>query len=358
MQMTQKISLRSVHAILAFGILLSMMTGCKSTDKHNTGSGLEGFSANNNAQTKNVALMMTSYGSTPGMADQFAQDNNNLYAVLSDPKTHYNFKINNYSQVGHYQMIAAVQSSAAEVTTDGTLLVFITAHGANNGTIQPADQQFATFGYQNILDAIRAGRKNKGKFQRLVIVISACYSGTWLNTLTSSDDVATQRLVMTSVTSDSLSYVGSATAAMYQTFLAFKDKPNVSMATFLATAQAQSGNMLQYSVNDRAILTEPFISRVIIPEADGTLDISTIAMTIQNGSDTTLYIYASKEIESMSFVDGTGNPYSCTMRAQPQTQWPWICFAKVEAGYLKLSTIKGLVTVDGKTYSQTIDLAH
>ncbi len=82
MQMTQKISLRSAHAILAFGILLSVMTGCKSTDKHKSDSGLEGFSANNNAQTKNVALMMTSYGSTPGMAGLFTLDNNNLYAVL------------------------------------------------------------------------------------------------------------------------------------------------------------------------------------------------------------------------------------------------------------------------------------
>ena len=224
-------------------------------------SDLEGFSAHNGAATKNVAVLMTAYASTPGYASMFEQDLANFARVISDPKGNYRFDAQSYRQVGHNGMEANIRDAAAKVSTDGTLLVFITAHGSPSGTIQPEGQAYATFGYQNVLASIRAGRKDKGPIQRLVLVISACYSGSWLSTLAPSDDVVKQRLVMTSVDAGNLSQIGSATSAVYQAFQKMKDHTGDSMSQFLATAKSYSGGMLQYNVNDQALLSEPFLNK-------------------------------------------------------------------------------------------------
>lgn len=226
-------------------------------------SSLEGMSANNGSNTKNIALMMTAYGSTPSYGGYFEQDLTNFSQVISDPKGNYKFETIASHRASHTMMEAQIRDAAAKVSADGTLLIFITAHGSPSGTIQPEGQAYATFGYQNILKSIRDGRKDKGTFQRLVVVISACYSGSWLRTLASSDDVVKQRLVMTSVDANNLSMIGSATAAFNKAFQAMKGHPDQTMSQFLATAKSYSGGRLQYSVNDQAILNETFINKAL-----------------------------------------------------------------------------------------------
>ena len=52
-------------AVLLILLQVFALVSCKSRgSKHNQGSEIEGFSANNSTLTKNAAIMMTAYGST------------------------------------------------------------------------------------------------------------------------------------------------------------------------------------------------------------------------------------------------------------------------------------------------------
>ena len=343
--------------------LSALVYGCRSTSKTESASSVEGFSANSNIQSKNAAVLMTSYGSTPGNGPMFEQDLSNFYAVITDPKADYRFDTTAFHQVGHDAMGSAIQQGAAKVSADGTLLVFITAHGAQSGVIQPADQMYATFGYENILANIRAARKDKGPFQRLVVVISACYSGSWLNTLSPSTDVARQRLVITSVNANTQSMIGSATNAMYQAFLAMKNNPNQTMGQFIASAQSYSGGMLQYSVNDNSILNEPLLNKTIdlANLLDNTTGIKLYALTQHVGEVDKLYLYASKDVSALYFVDGSKQPYACTVKTKAQDDWPYICTIQLKSGsgYMTGSDpIKMIFEYQDKVYGQEVVIHH
>lgn len=347
-----------------FVLAAIMLSNCRSASKAPAASDIAGFSANNTTLTKNAAVLMTAYGSTPQISGMFEQDQANFYSVITNPAGHYGFDTKAYSQVGHNDMGTHIQEAAAKVSADGTLLVFITAHGAPSGQIQPADQAYATFGYENILANIRAARAKKGPFQRLVIVISACYSGSWLYTLSSSNDIAKQRLVMTSVDSANLSMIGSATNAVYQTFQAMKGNRTMTMEQFLVTAKSNSGNALQYSVNDSAILREPFINNPIDLNSllANNTDVKLHALTTNVAKEGKLYLYASKEVTSLYFIDGTNQPYQCTIRAQPQENWPYICRIplKPNSDYVRSDhdPLKMIFVYGDKAYVEEVPIEH
>lgn len=340
------------------------LVSCKSSgSKHKQGSEIEGFSANNSTLTKNAAIMMTAYGSTPGMGGMFEQDQENMYGVLADPTANYKFDIEKASNVSHNQLETLIAKAAAKVTADGTLLVFITAHGSPNGFIQPSDQAYATFGYGEIIKSIRNGRSGLGPFTRLVVIISACYSGSWLDTLTPSDDLAKQRLVMTSVDASNLSMIGSATTAVAGTFTALKSNPKATMSEFLDTAKGQSGGALQYNVNDQAILSEPFLSSPIDIKnvVEERSDIKITALSREVDGVGKLYLYASKAISAMFFVDGSNKPYECSVRAVPQPDWPFICVITLgkNSGYLtRTEPIGAIYSIDGKTHKSSVTIQH
>lgn len=344
-------------------LLIILITGgCKNTGSDNS-SHVEGLSASSDILTKNAAVLMTSYGSTPQNGQMFEQDLNNLYAVVTDPKANYRFDTTVYHQVGHNDMGQHIQEAAGKVSGDGTLLIFITAHGHWSGVIQPADQAYATFGYENILANIRAARKTKGPFQRLVIVISACYSGSWLNTLSPSSDVARQRLVMTSVTAATQSTIGSATNAMYQALAATKNSPSQTMGQFIATAQSYSGGLLQYNVNDNSILAEPFFNKTIDLNrlAANDTGVKVHALTKHVGGSDHLYLYASKNVPALYLLDGTKKTFACTVKMQPQEAWPHICQIPLAADspYMKYAEpIKTIFEYEDKIYVDETYIEH
>lgn len=344
-------------------VIVLAMIGCKATDRNQNASSVEGFSANSTILTKNAAVLMTSYGSTPQNAQMFEQDLNNLHAVVTDPKANYRFDTTIYHQVGHNAMGLHIQEAARKVSGDGTLLIFITAHGHWSGVIQPADQQYATFGYENILANIRAARKDRGPFQRLVIVVSACYSGSWLNTLSSSSDIARQRLVMTSVSAGSQSIIGSATNAMHQAFAAMKQNPNQTMGQFITAAQSYSGGVLQYSVSDNAILAESFLNKTIdlsrLAENDTGIEVH--ALTKRVADKDSLFLYASKKLPALYLLDGSKKPYACSVKMQPQEAWPHICQIVLNAGspYMTYADpIQLIFEYQDKIYSDDVMIEH
>lgn len=83
-----------------------------------------------------------------------------------------------------------------------------------------------------------------------------------------------------------------------------------------------------------------------------------IAITENVGSSTYLYIYATKDLDSTSFVDGTGADYPCARRMLAQTGWPYICQAAVNSRYGQLSGISGKATAGGKTVQLQIPIVR
>jgi hypothetical protein len=244
---------KTLHTFL----ITAAITGCGVERATQPTSDLQAFSAS--ASATNQALLMTAPSYTPGMAGMFNRDLANFKAVLADPEGNYNFTVTDLYYVGHQQMESSIATAAAKVSADGTLMVFITAHGSQNGMIQPQGQNYATFSYHNILRAIRAGRKDLGKFKRFVLFISACYSGSWLYSVPRDvEEFAEERLVLTSVDPRNLSTIGAATSAMFQTFNQFKNKSDVSMRTFLNTYK-QRNYLGQWSAVPETILDEPLI---------------------------------------------------------------------------------------------------
>jgi len=201
---------------------------------------------------------MTSYGYTPGYASLFESDLQNMKKIIIDPTGNYKFDTTAESNAGHYAMIEFIAQSAKKVSEDGALLVYITAHGADSGQIEPADQQYATFGFPEVLKGIQKGRKDLPPFKRLFIVISACYSGSWLDTIRANASYK-EFVALTSASPWELSNIGEATAAMKVAFDQAKAKPNTTMRSFLDASRRQNPH-IQFKAEPATIWDEPLIN--------------------------------------------------------------------------------------------------
>ena len=256
-------------ALIASFVVMVVASSCKTvlSKGSNGDSSVKGLSASANAE--NVALLMTAYGHTPGYGSYFETDMEQFRALVTDPTGNYRFKTMIGQRVGHNQMLANIRSAASQVSADGTLLLFITAHGSTGGQIQPDDQRYTTLGYADILQAIRDGR-NGQPFRRFVFFVSACYSGTWFNSLQSSDGLFKERLVISSVGPNQLSWIAQASRGMLQAFHQLKDSPNATLLNLIGQARANVGDIL-YSAVPESMMSEPLVN----PPSDSTAQPST-----------------------------------------------------------------------------------
>lgn len=251
--------IRLTGKILLTGLMISLAGGCRTTSARGVGDGshVRGLSAS--ASANNVAVLMTSYGDTPSYGGLFETDMDQFRQVISDPTGNYQFRTIVGQRAGHDDMMANIRSGASQVSIDGTLLVFIAAHGSQAGMIQPEGQAYTTFGYNHVLQAIQEGR-NGVRFRRLVLFISACYSGSWIYSLPALDGLFQERLVITSVGPNQLSNISEATRGMYQAFQQLKDTQNATLENLIAQAQANVGNILYYA-EPQAMMAEALINR-------------------------------------------------------------------------------------------------
>lgn len=371
-------------SILLLAIICTVsLSSCRSSNKK---SNLEGFAAITSDSTQNVAILITAYGSTPGYAGMFEQDLNNMNAVLTDKSANYDFKTFISRNAGHNTMMGNIAYAAQNVSPDGTLMVYITAHGSTNGAIQPGDQAYATFGYGHIVQSIRNGRAGKPAFKRLVVVISACYSGSWLNTLQYDKNLFSEYMVMTSVNAGSLSMIGSATSAMYSAFVSLKNNPSATMLQFYNTTRAYNGNV-QAVGYPQSIWNDLMINKTTVdttketstekmvasetPEATKetsgvkyaraeSIDAKMIGVT-QTGTDGKfyLYLYSSRVLTSLSYWVGGTNYIDCKEMMAPQAAWPFICRVYVSDGYKTIDSLKANAVANGVTANNIeIPLVH
>jgi hypothetical protein len=346
---------RAVTALLSLALLgvLTVAASCRTSDRDD--SALEGFSASSSAG--NVAVLMTAYGSTPGMAGLFETDMAQIKQVISDPAGNYAFNTTLVQAAGHNRMLQAIKDGASRVSEDGTLMVFITAHGATNGTLQPNDQAYATLGYSHILGAIREGRAGK-KFRRLVLFISACYSGSWMSTLQSSD-LFGERLVMTSVGPNELSMIGNATRSMLSAFQAHKDSKTVTMSQFFATTRQYSPSMMVVAT-PTTLLSEPLVN-----PSDGSVPPYTPpedkvqAITAKTGAETVLFAYSTRDgatIEVWSEAESRWLPTPKSYASQDA--WPTVRGLSVSDRWTTVDSVKLKVTTGGESKEFEVALTH
>lgn len=241
-------------------IITLSFVSCKMADTtpNASSSRTKGFSSSSGGSVKNAAILMTSYGHTPSYRNYFENDLQNMKAVVSDPTGNYQFESETVSNATHQGLIDAIAKSAKLVSVDGTLFVYITAHGAVSGQIEPADQSYATFGYPEILEGIHKGRAGMPAFKRLFIVISACYSGSWLPTI-KLDPAFTEYLAMTSVDENNLSGIGDATQAMKEAFASAKTKSNATMQSFINDTHQINGQ-IRYKAEPASLWNEPLVN--------------------------------------------------------------------------------------------------
>lgn len=282
-------------------VVALLIVSCR--DQENVRSSTKGFSSSSSA--KNEALLMTAYGHTPGYRDMFERDLENMKAIVTDPTGNYAFHTETVSNAGQSQMIAAIAKAAQAVSPDGTFFLYITAHGATSGQIEPAGQQYATFGFPQVLQGIRQGRAGMPPFKRLFIFISACYSGSWLSKI-GPDPSYSEYIAMTSVDAYSLSTIGNATAAMKRGFTSAKKNPTITMQGFLQ-ASLQNDPGIQYEAQPQSLWYEPLINSGTPTTPDNSQGIALAARVI-DGS------VAGKTQLQLSVPAGTAIPTLCLKR--------------------------------------------
>jgi len=241
---------------------------------------VKGLSASSTAD--NIALLMTAYSSTPNYGSLFEADMNQFEKVVTDPSGNYRFKTMIDHRVSHEQMLVDIRSAASQVSADGTLLLFIAAHGSQDGRIQPEDQRYTTLGYSEILTAIRDGRKGK-PFRRFVLFVSACYSGSWFQTLQSSDGLFEERLVISSVGPNQLSWIAQATRGMLQAFNQLKDNKDSTLQDLINQTKANVGD-IQFAAIPASMMSESLVNPPSDPSRPGETATSNIGNSESNGN--------------------------------------------------------------------------
>lgn len=363
--MRNKILFASVYAMLCLGACTPSKAPSSSTTK--------GLSAT--ASASNVALLMSSYGSTPQWGSLFESDLQKVQEVVTDPAGNFRFKTYVDRQVSHHKMLSNIATAAKEVDREGTLLLVLVAHGAPNGYIQPADQAYATLGYSDILGAIKSGR-NGQPFRRLVLIISACYSGSWMQTLQSSGGLFQERLVMTSVDATSLSYIGQSSSRFLQAFQTLRTIKNATVQDLVNTTKSYDPNV-QFSAVPQSILSESLVTQSSPsqgnsqgaqvqdsrPENTGsTADSSTaqpseqfsqsltrthLLTTSNETGDLNLYVYVPVENAKVEVFSASGW-VEMTTRYVPHPGYPTIRSIPAEATFANESHAYVRVTVAGQ----------
>jgi hypothetical protein len=328
-----------------------------------------------------------------------AGDLQSVNAVISDPQGNWRFKTDAAEEASADTMAGSIAQAASEVSQDGTLLVYITAHGAPNGAIETNfSGGYANFGYENILQAIANGRRGQ-PFRRLVLIVSACYSGSWFDTLRSSGGLFSERLVISSVGSNELSNIGQATASMLSAFQATVGRKGMSLRGFLDTARSYDPS-IQYAATSEAMLDESLIdptgavkpadakpvssAATVKPSADagpaagGSGAVSGAAsaaasastaptgpgdvrvMTKRQGAQLLMYIYAAAKVTGFSvYSPVNGNWYPSTLYYAPQANgWETIQSLPVADGWEATSSAYVGVNKNGVWTQVQVAISH
>lgn len=141
----------------------------------NTASSTEGLSADGDA--KNVAIMVM------GNVPESANDVNLLDDALTDPVGDYGFTIAPVARATSTTMLNTIREKSTEVGENGTLFIYIGAHGSPDGGAQMNDGRLVR--YREVREALAQGRTTP--VHRLVFVIFSCYSGSWINNIDRAD---------------------------------------------------------------------------------------------------------------------------------------------------------------------------
>lgn len=244
-------------------------------------SSTEGLSADGDA--KNVAVMVM------GNVPESANDVNLIDDALSDPVGDYGFSVVPVARATSTTMLDTIRQKSAEVGENGTLFIYIGAHGSPDGGAQMNDGRLVY--YRQVRDALAQGRQSP--VHRLVFVIFSCYSGSWINNIDRTDadpehvsdlDAAQafdelaadqgilyeQLMVLTSSSAGQLSYyqpggTSHLAAAFSRTFTALHDQAATATMGDLITG-IRSGvrsSTVAYRVMPEAILAEPLFNAAV-----------------------------------------------------------------------------------------------
>ena len=344
---------RTFVCFVALAATAPALTSCRTVG--GSGSEEKGFSAV--AEESNIAVIMNSYGHTPEYGPDIDQDTNSFAAIIADPTGGFRFKTLTSTNDDAATIVSQIEQGAAQVSTGGTLLVFLTAHGSTNGMIQSRDSAYVDIGYPDILAAITRGRQGR-PFRRLVLMISACYSASWFDTMQSSNGLIKERLAISSTGPNTESVIGQATGAMLSAFRQYAKTPNVTMAQFLQAARQGAPAIMYVTTND-AILNEPLLTPkgdvlaetnalatggVVIPNA-GALAADVVAMTSPGKAGLSLIVYAKTELQTIELYNAAdGQWYGVANVASGQPGYPSIRWLTVNDRWTTLDTAKLRVT--------------
>lgn len=375
-------AIKFARIIFALTVIANMAGGCKvrGPQEINRGAPLKGLSASANAD--NVALLMTAYSHSPGYGSYFETDMEQFRRIVTDPAGNYRFKTMVDHRVGHHQMLANIRAAAAQVSEGGTLLLFLAAHGSTAGQIQPEDQRYTTLGYNEILQAIRDGRKGKS-FRRFVLFVSACYSGSWFQTLQSSGGLFKERLVISSVGPNQLSWIAQASRGMLQAFGQLKNNQNATLADLINQTRSNVGDVL-YSANPESMMNESLINPVTTDSGAG--DSSTdkpdddgrggdksndrpdetpvavgrvFAITVyQRSGNVKLFVYSEKKAAKIEMKTGKGW-WELTDAYDPQPNIQTILATEAHPSWGRVSSLPVRVTMpDGSVTELDANIEH
>ncbi len=160
-----------VRSSLVFACIT--LASCQSHKVSN--QNVKGFSADSSAH--NVAVLIQ------GNLEPGINDVNRVANALSDSTGNYNFEIVKVPNATSQDALAAVKNAAPKVDPNGTLFLFFAGHGSPDGGVQMNDSMLVN--YFEIRSAIAKARTVPVK--RLVIMIFACYSGSWINNISTVD---------------------------------------------------------------------------------------------------------------------------------------------------------------------------
>ncbi len=220
----------------------------------NNGSCTESLAADEKAD--NVAVLFAD--SAPGIssAEAFNYDMNKMANTLSSPP--YNFKVIKQPQATRDDIINRTAEAAASLKENGTLLFFYTGHGDVGYLEETSSQDIAW-------------ATSQGKYARLVMILEACYSGSFTKGATAiqRDSKAYNGLLIMTAAKDDESSADDGVESYFPKYLSaglqqFSTKASVTLndlITWVHTSAAsenpeQTGDLKADPVS---ILNEPLV---------------------------------------------------------------------------------------------------
>jgi hypothetical protein len=343
-----------ITALLA---LLLITVACKTTSSDTS------FSAFNDGG--NVALLMSASGHTPGYSGLFVSDMSYLNSIISDPTSNFGFHSTMYQDVSYWGMSQQITAAAQQVGPNGTLLLFITAHGAPNGAIETQGAGYGVFTYESIRQALY---QSGNRFRRLVLFVSSCYSGMWMHTVYQDPNIFDELLVVTSVNPNQLSYIGNATQAMLNTFAYHKHTPGLTVGQFLATAQSYHPSLMflashqsvytsQFVNPESAAVPEPAVSDDTPPTIRAVLVDHDQSQTEVSADQDILILYANRKTKGLRVKSPVnGDWVKPEVDYQAQSGWPEIKAVVVSKEWRNHKKIDVGVDLEGMAYHLEVEL--